>query len=157
MSTNRGLKGQLSIAQGKVATRSGDTAPWESPFGGSLRPERATNLTRGNALQNLVAEPGRCPVSNELPFQGAIGPRTGFPRVPFVSFRSLTLPWAMESWPFRPRVVDTMQNAAQHLVHQPYPPPCRRMPIVSIVVKYVPRFPPPSSATNKNDIETLQL
>ncbi len=28
MSTNRGLKGQLLIAQGRVATQCGDTSPW---------------------------------------------------------------------------------------------------------------------------------
>ncbi len=30
MSANRGLKAQLSIAQGRVKPQSGDTAPWES-------------------------------------------------------------------------------------------------------------------------------
>ncbi len=32
MPTNRGLQGQLLIAQGRVAAQSGDTSPWVPPF-----------------------------------------------------------------------------------------------------------------------------
>ncbi len=53
LSTNRGLKGQLLIAQGRVATQRGDTSPWV-PRWGTLPPRRGSCIDTGQRPGSLA-------------------------------------------------------------------------------------------------------